>query len=139
MKKIYWLYRLKLSAARQRQSPSFVLGAELSDYVNVWVLNIYDQIINDKRYTWELAPWVKNKARFMIIEYNEVAVPEVYINMVMQKMAVDFYAEFFEKPAGAKKRLKESTDIEETDNWFLIHEWIDTEEEEFPPRYLVID
>ena len=139
MKKIYWLYRLKLSTTRQRQSPSFVLGAELSDYVKVGVLRIEDACIDEKRYTKELVPGVKNKARFMVIEYNDLAVPESHINMLMQKMAVDFYAEFFDSAEEAKKWIKDSTDLEETDKGFLVHPWMKTEAEDLPPKYLLID
>ena len=140
MKKMYWLYRLKLSTTRQRQSPSFVLGAELSDYIQAWLLTIDDVSIDERRYTKEVAPWVKNKARFMVVEYNDQVVSPSHIAMMQNKLVNDFYAEFFDTPEEAKTRLRNNTDLVEESDWlFVTQDEENTGAETIKKRTLLID
>lgn len=145
MAKIYWLYRMIKTKTKEwatdRHSPSYFLNAELEDYIDVWVFSLHDMDIPDSKYTKELAPWIKNQAKFFWAEYNENAVPQSYVDMILDKRLSVFYIEQFATANDAATWLRDNTNCQEVEpNKFEARaEFVDESWETIPAVYITID
>lgn len=144
--KIYWLYRMKYSQLQDRQSPSFYFNKELEDYITAGIFSLKDMEISDAQYTRELAPWLKSQTRFFRCEYNENLVSQGYVDMLRNKLKVEYYGEFFDEinpddpVETARQRLRDNTNLTETETGtFQTVVWYTDETGTVEDQFITID
>lgn len=123
---------MRHSQLNDKQSMSYYLHQDLADYVQAGIFSVTDRLIAKDQYTWYLAPWLKNEAKFFKAEYNESVIPEEYVTMIRNWMVNNHYAEFFDEKLTwdttqqirAIQRLRDNTNlVENPTGTFIINEW----------------
>ena len=115
MAKLYWTYRRKFTNSGCVYDISYFLDKELQDYRNAGIMSVTDSEISDKRFTAELTPGNKSLTRFFVGDYNEAHVPAEQLQLIKDKLRIEFYALFFDTAEEARQRLRDNTDLEETE------------------------
>lgn len=151
MKKIYWTYRQKIFGRADYENitlngsydPSFFLNGMFSDYIKAWLTSIIDweNVIPEKRYTSEIAPWIKKLNRLIIAEYDEKFVDWNEFMQSIQSVGSEFSIKFFYTVDDARTWIRNNTNlVDNNDGVFMISEsYIDHIAWEVPARYIIVD
>jgi len=131
MKKLFWTYRkerivnpytIKDVTFHWHYEPAMFLNNMFADWHEAGLTNLIDNLIEDKNYTSEIAPWIKKLTRFLVFEYNEEYVDPIELARSAENVGKRFDI-CIQTPEVAAQWLRENTNLEETSpNIFKLSE-----------------
>ena len=108
-------------------TPAFFLSNQFADFEEAGLTKILDTVIQEEKYTGEIAPGVKKLTRFIVGEYNENYVNGIDFANNVAKVGAEFNIEIFPDNASCAEWLRKNTScVEKSPNVFdLSDEYTD--------------